>query len=51
MNLGHHPCRVSDPHIFSFILIVDQNYSKSAEKANCAIYNGAADTSCEKTGP
>ena len=24
-DLGHHPCKVSDPHPISFILIVDKN--------------------------
>ena len=36
-DLGHHPCKVSDPHPLSFISIVGQNYAKSAEKANFAI--------------
>ena len=36
-DLGHHPCKVSDPHPLSFISIVGQNYEKSAEKANFAI--------------
>ena len=36
-DLGHHPCRVSDPHPLSFISIVGKNYAKSAEKANFAI--------------
>ena len=36
-DLGHHPCKVSDPHPLSFISIVDKNYAKSAEKANFAI--------------
>ena len=33
-DLGHHPCKVSDPHPLSFISIVGKNYAKSAEKAN-----------------
>ena len=36
-DLGHHPCKVSDPHPLSFISKVGQNYAKSAEKANFAI--------------
>ena len=36
-DLGHHPCKVSDPHHLSFISIVGKNYAKSAEKANFAI--------------
>ena len=36
-DLGHHPCKVSDPHPLSFISIVGKNYAKSAEKANFAI--------------
>ena len=36
-DLGHHPCKVSDPHPLSFISIVGQNYAKTAEKANFAI--------------
>ena len=36
-DLGHHPCKVSDPHPLSFISIVGQNYAKSAERANFAI--------------
>ena len=36
-DLGHHPCKVSDPHPLSFISIVCKNYAKSAEKANFAL--------------
>ena len=36
-DLGHHPCKVSDPYPLSFISIVGNNYAKSAEKANFAI--------------
>ena len=49
-DLGHHPCKVSDPHPLSFISIVGKNYAKSAEKANFAILC-AANGRCGKTGP
>ena len=46
-DLGHHPCKVSDPHPLSFISIVGQKVLKK----QILPYYGAANGRCGKTGP